>query len=88
MVPTEATWGLWAEIKRIGESLGLEMPLVVTGGGSDGNFTAALGFPTIDAMGPRGGRAHSAEEFLELDGILPMRLAVDILSAAADGRLP
>lgn len=89
MVPTEATWQLWAEIKRIGEGLGMEMPLVVTGGGSDGNFTAALGIPTIDAMGPRGGRAHSPEEFLELDGILPnLRLAVDILSAAAEGRLP
>jgi acetylornithine deacetylase/succinyl-diaminopimelate desuccinylase-like protein len=40
-------------------------------------------------MGPRGGRAHSPEEFLELDAILPnLRLAVDILSAAAEGRLP
>jgi glutamate carboxypeptidase len=89
MVPTDATRRLWAEIKRIGEGLGMEMPLVVTGGGSDGNFTAALGVPTIDAMGPRGGRAHSADEFLELDSILPnLRLAVAILSAAAAGHLP
>ena len=55
MVPSETTWRLWEQIARIGEGLGLEMKLVSTGGGSDGNFTAALGVPTIDAMGPQGG---------------------------------
>jgi glutamate carboxypeptidase len=61
MVPSDATLRLWDRIAAIGERLGLEMKLISTGGGSDGNFTAALGIPTIDAMGPQGSRAHSEE---------------------------
>jgi len=89
MVPSEGTWRLWEQIARIGEGLGLEMKLISTGGGSDGNFTAAMGIPTIDAMGPRGGRAHSADEYLELDSVVPnTRLICEILRAAAEKRLP
>jgi glutamate carboxypeptidase len=89
MVPTEATWRLWEQIARIGEELGIGMKLIGTGGGSDGNFTAAMGVPTIDAMGPRGGRAHSADEYLELDSVIPnTRLICEILKAAAENRLP
>ncbi len=89
MVPSEATWRLWEQIARIGESLGLEMKLISTGGGSDGNFTAAMGVPTIDAMGPRGGRAHSADEYLEVDSVVPnTHLICEILKAAAENRLP
>ena len=89
MVPSEATWRLWEQIARIGEGLGLDMKLISTGGGSDGNFTAAMGIPTIDAMGPRGGRAHSADEYLELDSVVPNTcLICEILQAAAENRLP
>jgi glutamate carboxypeptidase len=89
MVPSEATWRLWEQIARIGEGLGLDMKLISTGGGSDGNFTAAMGIPTVDAMGPRGGRAHSAEEYLELDSVVPnTRLICEVLKAAAENRLP
>jgi glutamate carboxypeptidase len=89
MLPSEATWRLWEQIARIGEGLGLEMKLISTGGGSDGNFTAAMGIPTIDAMGPRGGRAHSADESLELDSVLPnTQMICEILKAAAENRLP
>jgi len=89
MVPSEATWRLWEQIARIGEGRGLEMKLISTGGGSDGNFTAAMGVPTVDAMGPRGGRAHSADEYLELDSVVPnTQMICEILKAAAENRLP
>ncbi len=89
MVPSDATLRLWERIAAIGEELGLEMKLISTGGGSDGNFTAALGIPTIDAMGPQGGRAHSEEEFLLLDSVVPnTRLISEIMKAAASGELP
>jgi glutamate carboxypeptidase len=89
MVPTAATLRLWEQIAVIGEALGLEMKLISTGGGSDGNFTAAMGIPTIDAMGPQGGRAHSEEEYLILESVAPnIRLIVEILRAAAENRLP
>lgn len=40
-------------------------------GGSDGNFTAALGIPTIDGLGPIGGNAHSEREYGEIDSLAP-----------------
>ncbi len=89
MAPSDATMRLWDRVAAIGERLGLEMKLISTGGGSDGNFTAALGIPTIDAMGPRGSRSHSEEEYLLLDSVVPnTRLIVEIMKAAACGKLP
>jgi glutamate carboxypeptidase len=89
MVPSDAAMRLWDRVAAIGEKLGLEMKLISTGGGSDGNFTAALGIPTIDAMGPQGSCAHSEEEYLLLDSVVPnIRLIVEIMKAAAGGTLP
>jgi len=45
------------------------------GGGSDGNFTAALGVPTLDGLGIVGGNAHAAGEWAELE-TLPDRAAL------------
>jgi glutamate carboxypeptidase len=88
MVPSEITLQLWDRIAEIGTRLGQELKLIATGGGSDGNFTAAMGIPTIDGMGPRGGRAHSEDEFLDLDSITPtVQLICEVCNAAAEGNL-
>jgi glutamate carboxypeptidase len=88
MAPSEKTKQVWKQIAAIGEAIGLEMTLTTTGGCSDGNYTAALGIPTIDAMGVRGGCAHSEDEYIELDSIVPnMHLMCEIVKAFADGRL-
>lgn len=42
-----------------------------TGGCADSGFTAAMGAPTICAVGPVGGKAHSPDEFLRLDSMVP-----------------
>jgi glutamate carboxypeptidase len=42
--------------------MGLELEEAATGGGSDGNFTAAMGVPTLDGMGAVGVGAHAAQE--------------------------
>ena len=64
------------------------MKLTTTGGCSDGNFTAALGISTIDAMGVRGGSVHSADEYIDLDSILPnLHLMCEIVKGFADGRI-
>ena len=42
-----------------------------TGGCADSGFTAAVGAPTICAVGPVGGNAHSPEEFLRIDSLVP-----------------
>jgi glutamate carboxypeptidase len=41
------------------------------GGCADSGFTAAVGAPTICAVGPVGGQAHSPDEFLRLDSLVP-----------------
>ena len=43
----------------------------VAGGGSDGNFTGALGVPTLDGLGVIGGGPHTLEEFVELRCLVP-----------------
>ena len=55
--------------------LGLELTEGSTGGGSDGNFTAALGIPTLDGLGARGGGAHADDEHIVIDS-LPERAAL------------
>jgi glutamate carboxypeptidase len=52
-----------------GRELGVEVRAIKTGGGSDGNTTSALA-PTIDGLGPKGSRAHSEEEFVEIATLL------------------
>jgi glutamate carboxypeptidase len=49
------------------------MPLeeAATGGGSDGNFTSALGVPTLDGMGAVGHGAHAADESIQLASLVP-----------------
>ncbi|KGQ71360.1 peptidase [Chelonobacter oris] len=58
-------------VDQIKRRLEIKADWVSTGGGSDGNFFAALGIPTIDGMGLVGGKYHSPEEYLELDSIIP-----------------
>ena len=53
------------------EKLGLELQESSTGGGSDGNFTAALGLPTLDGLGAIGEGAHAATESILLSQIAP-----------------
>lgn len=88
MVPSEKTLLLWDQIAEIGTRLGIEMKWTATGGGSDGNFTAALGIPTIDGLGPTGGAAHSPDEYIELDSIIPkIQLLCHVCLTCAEGKL-
>ena len=61
--------------RAIVDALGLELEEVSSGGGSDGNFTAALGVPTLDGLGPVGRNAHSPDEWLDVPSV-PARLAL------------
>lgn len=66
MVRTEAIAGLFARARALAGAMGLEaLQEAATGGGSDGNFTAALGVPTLDGMGAMGAGAHAAHEHVE-----------------------
>jgi glutamate carboxypeptidase len=64
-----ATAALFARAQVIGRGLELELAEGGTGGGSDGNFTAALGIPTLDGLGVPGHGAHADHEHIEVDRI-------------------
>jgi glutamate carboxypeptidase len=67
---------LFARAIDIARKLGLPEPTAASvGGGSDGNFTAALGVATLDGLGAVGGGAHADDEHV-LIGELPDRLAL------------
>ncbi len=76
--PMEALAGtmeLFGRARRIGAELGLDLAPGRVGGGSDGNFTAALGVPTLDGLGPLGFEDHQRTEHIVASEI-PRRLAL------------
>jgi glutamate carboxypeptidase len=56
------TMALFRLARKLAGEMGLVLDEASTGGGSDGNFTAALGVPTLDGMGAVGAGAHAAHE--------------------------
>jgi len=66
---------LFHRARVVGEHLDMHLERGSSGGGSDGNFTAALGIPTLDGLGPEGAGAHALDERVALDS-LPLRAAL------------
>lgn len=62
---------LFERARMLADELGFVLEETATGGGSDGNFTAALGVPTLDGLGPLGGGAHATHEHVLLDSFVP-----------------
>jgi len=56
------TVALFRLAQKLAAEMGLELEEASTGGGSDGNFTAAMGLSTLDGMGAVGAGAHAAHE--------------------------
>ncbi|HYT76332.1 MAG TPA: M20 family metallopeptidase [Vicinamibacterales bacterium] len=76
--PMERTEGgvhLFRLASDVAASFGYELGEGATGGGSDGNFTSALGIPTLDGLGPIGDGAHAEHEHVDV-GSLPWRCAL------------
>ena len=66
---------LFQRAKELARRMGFELRESFVGGGSDGNFTAALGVPTLDGLGGVGAGAHSAHENVVIRA-LPQRAAL------------
>ncbi len=76
--PMERTSGvaaLYAKAAGLAQELGWKLPEAAVGGGSDGNFTAALGIPTLDGLGGIGEGAHAEHESVVISE-LPKRAAL------------
>jgi len=66
---------LYKQAKTIACDLGWKLEEAAVGGGSDGNFTAGLGIPTLDGLGGVGDGAHASHEHI-LISELPRRAAL------------
>lgn len=64
-----------AQCKAIGEKYGVTVREDGSGGGSDGNITAAMGIPTLDGLGPQGDGLHALHEHVVINS-LPTRAAL------------
>jgi len=60
---------LYQQASEVGRELGQALREGSTGGGSDGNFTAALGVATLDGLGAVGDGAHALHEHVEIESL-------------------
>jgi glutamate carboxypeptidase len=86
--------GLFERAVLLGRELGLdELVQTTVGGGSDGNFTAGVGVPTLDGLGAVGGGAHADDEHILLDQLVPrtallVALLQDLLAGSGRTEAP
>ncbi len=87
MERTGGTVALFEKARGFAAEMGFELTEAATGGGSDGNFTAALGVPTLDGMGAVGEGAHAAHEHVAIEHLVPRTalLAAMIAGVGRDG---
>lgn len=71
MERSRATVELFGRAATLAGEMGFRLAEASTGGGSDGNFTAALGVPTLDGMGGVGEGAHASDESVVLQELIP-----------------
>jgi glutamate carboxypeptidase len=71
----EGDQNLFQKAAAAGRLYGLELKGIAVGGGSDGNFTAAAGVPTLDGIGTTGEFLHNPGEYIHMDHV-PFRTAM------------
>ncbi len=89
-MPESATAELFGVLGRVAADAGLAEPVgVAVGGGSDGNFTAALGVPTLDGLGVTGGGAHADHEWADTTTMVAqshrLALLIEAISTSSSG---
>jgi len=79
---SDKDWALYAEASAIAQRFGFEIPHQYSAGGSDANFTGAMGIATLDGLGPRGDHPHTLEEHLIVESLPERgRLLAGLLAA-------
>jgi len=71
MERTRGTVQLFKQARSLAAELGIVLDEAATGGASDGNFTSALGIPTLDGLGAVGEGAHASHESILLEHVAP-----------------
>ena len=83
MERTPGTVALFRMARKLAAEIGFILDEASTGGGSDGNFTSALGVPTLDGMGAVGDGAHAAHESILIDHLVPRTALLAAMIAEA-----
>ena len=78
------TIALFRKARALAAELGFVLDEAATGGGSDGNFTAALGVPTLDGMGAVGDGAHAAHESVVIEHVVPRTALLAAMIASVE----
>ncbi len=79
MERTPAIGALFERARALGAEFGYTVTEAATGGGSDGQFAAALGIPTLDGLGANGDGAHAVAEHVLIDSLAPRAALVAAL---------
>jgi glutamate carboxypeptidase len=83
MERTRGTVALYKQARALATDLGFELAEASTGGASDGNFTSAIGIPTLDGMGAVGEGAHASHESVLIAPLAPRTALIAAMLAAA-----
>jgi glutamate carboxypeptidase len=67
--PNAKTIALYETAKGLAKQLGIDLKHESSGGGSDANFTGALGMASLDGLGVRGSGAHTLQEHIMVDSL-------------------
>ncbi len=67
--PNAATMALYEKARAVARDIGIDITHGSAGGGSDANFTGAMGIATLDGLGMRGNGAHTLNEHIEIDSL-------------------
>jgi glutamate carboxypeptidase len=62
---------LYAHARGLAQAIGFDINHQSSGGGSDGNFTGAMGIPTLDGLGIGGAGAHTLNEHVTVASLVP-----------------
>jgi glutamate carboxypeptidase len=80
--PDAGTMALYEKARTVAATIGLDLIHGSSGGGSDGNFTGAMGIPTLDSLGVRGADYHTLNEHIEVDSLIERgRLMAGLLAS-------
>lgn len=82
MERSRGTVRLYEKARALASELGFTLGEASTGGASDGNFTAALGVPTLDGLGPVGEGAHARHESVVVEHLAPRTALLAALLAS------
>jgi len=80
------TIALFKKARLLAAELGFVLEEAATGGGSDGNFTGALGVPTLDGMGAVGDGAHAPHESVVIEHLVPRTALLAAMIASVENQ--